>query len=158
MYAYGALRALVSWRAARFEVELDPPGERYSFSGYTIALANSKAYGGGMLQAPDALLDDGLIDVVAIGQVGKLRFLAHLPKVFKGAHVELPNVRVFRAAEVEISADRPFVMYADGDPIGELPVRVRAVPGAVNVLVPAEDGVHDAFSKPQAAGGSAEER
>jgi len=158
VYAYGALRALLSWRAARFEVELDPPGERYSFTGYTVALANSKAYGGGMLQAPDALLDDGLIDVVAIGRVGKLRFLAHLPKVFKGAHVELPNVRVFRAAEVEISADRPFVMYADGDPIGELPVRVRAVPGAVNVLVPAEGGVHDAFSKPLIDGESAEER
>jgi diacylglycerol kinase family enzyme len=57
--------------------------------------------------------------------------------VFKGTHVKLPTVHVFRASEVEISADRAFTMYADGDPIGELPVRVRALRGAVTVLVPA---------------------
>jgi YegS/Rv2252/BmrU family lipid kinase len=146
VYAYGALRALLSWRPARFEIELDPSGERRSFTGYSVAVANSKAYGGGMLQAPDAMLDDGLVDVVEIERVGKLRFLANLPKVFKGAHVHLPNVNVVRAAEVTVSADRPFTMYADGDPIGELPVRVRAVRGAITMLVPAPDGAGSAFS------------
>jgi hypothetical protein len=69
--------------------------------------------------------------------------------VFKGTHVELPSVHVFRAAEVDISADRPFTMYADGDPIGELPVRVRAVRGAVSVLVPTDVTAKDsAFSSP----------
>ena len=101
-----------------------------------------------MRVAPDALLDDGLLEVVAIERVGKLRFLANLPKVFKGTHVQLPSVQVFRAAEVEISADRPFTMYADGDPIGELPVRVRAVRGAVKVLVPAHSGADAAFTVP----------
>jgi YegS/Rv2252/BmrU family lipid kinase len=139
VYAYGALRALLSWRPARFEIELDPPGERHTFIGYSIAAANSKAYGGGMRLAPDALLDDGLLDVVAIEHVGKLRFLANLAKVFKGTHVQLPTVHVFRAAEVAVSADRAFTVYADGDPIGELPVRVRAVPSAVAVLAPASD-------------------
>jgi len=141
VYAYGALRALLSWRAVRFEIQLDPdgdpPGQRHEFTGYTVAAANSRAYGGGMLLAPAAVLDDGLLDIVAIERVGRLRFLANLPKVFSGAHVELPSVRVFRAAEVEISAARPFTLYADGDPIGELPVRVRAVREAVRVLVPA---------------------
>ncbi len=148
VYAYGALRALFSWRPAHFEIELDPPGERYGFTGYSVAVANSKAYGGGMLQAPDALLDDGLVEIVAIEHVGKLRFLANLPKVFKGVHVKLPTVRVFRAAEVEISADRPFTMYADGDPVGELPLRVRAVRGAVTMLVPADGGADSAFASP----------
>ena len=138
VYAYGALRALMSWRPARFEIELDPPGERHTFTGYSIAAANSKAYGGGMRLAPDALLDDGLLEVVAIEAVSRLRFLANLPKVFAGTHVQLPSVRVFRAAEVAISADRPFTMYADGDPIGDLPLRVRAVRGAVTMLVPAD--------------------
>ncbi|MBA3808967.1 MAG: diacylglycerol kinase family lipid kinase, partial [Solirubrobacterales bacterium] len=138
VYAYGALRALVSWRPARFEIELDPPGgERHSFSGYSIAAANSRAYGGGMNLAPDALLDDGLLEIVAVKRVSKLRFLLNLPKVFAGTHVLLENVLVFRAAEVAISADRPFVLYADGDPIGELPLRVRAERGAVNMIVPA---------------------
>ncbi len=137
VYAYGALRALWSWRPAGFQVTLHPSGERVSFTGYTVAAANSRAYGGGMLLAPNAQLDDGLLDIVMIESVPKLRFLANLPKVFKGTHVQLPEVRVLRAAEVEISAERPFTAYADGDPISELPLRVRAVPGAVRVLVPA---------------------
>jgi diacylglycerol kinase family enzyme len=53
-------------------------------------------------------------------------------------------VSVFRAREVSVSADRPFTMYADGDPIGELPVRVRALPAAVTMLTPVEHG--SAFS------------
>jgi YegS/Rv2252/BmrU family lipid kinase len=150
VYAYGALRALASWRPARFEIELDPPGERLSFTAYTVGACNSKTYGGGMRAAPGAMLDDGLLEVVVLENIGKLAFLTKvLPKVFKGTHVQLPSVHVFRAAEVEISADRPFTMYADGDPIGELPLRVRAVRGAVTVLVPAGASTLDsAFSSP----------
>jgi diacylglycerol kinase family enzyme len=146
VYAYGALRALVSWRAARFEIELDPPGERHRFMAYTVGACNSKTYGGGMRAAPDAILDDGLLDVVVLESVSKLKFVTKiLPKVFKGTHVREPGVKVFRAREVSIDADRPFTMYADGDPIGELPVTVRAVPGAVRVLVPRQGAGADAF-------------
>lgn len=139
VYAYGALRALLSWRPARFEVELDPPGDRRSFIAYTVGAANSKTYGGGMRAAPGALLDDGLLEVVVLENVSKLRFLTKiLPKVFSGEHVHEPTVHVFRASEVAISSDRPFTVYADGDPLGELPLRVRALPAAVRMLVPAE--------------------
>ena len=85
------------------------------FSGYSVAVANSKAYGGGMYVAPDAELDDGEFDIVAIGEVGKLRFLSNLPKVFKGTHVEDDEIRVFRAQHLELSASRPFAVYADGE-------------------------------------------
>lgn len=148
VYAYGALRALLSWRPARFEIELDPgsgddgsrvggpSNDRVSFSGYTIAASNSGVYGGGMRLAPAARLDDGLLDIVAIERVSRPRFLANLPRVFKGTHVQLPSVKVLQATEVAISADRPFTLYADGDPIAQLPARVRALPGAVRVLVP----------------------
>jgi YegS/Rv2252/BmrU family lipid kinase len=136
VYAYGALRALWSWSPVRFQVDLEPSGERVSFIGYSVATANSRAFGGGMYLAPDAALDDGLFDVVLIEQAAKLRYLWNLPKAFRGAHVHLANVRVLRAAEVQIAAERPFTMYADGDPIGELPVRVRSLPGAVTVLTP----------------------
>jgi YegS/Rv2252/BmrU family lipid kinase len=158
VYAYGALRALLSWKPARFEIELTladathggptvgPPGERHSFAGYTVGACNSKTYGGGMRAAPDALLDDGLLDVVVCESVSKLRFLTRiLPKVFSGTHVHEPSVRSFRAREVAISADRPFTMYADGDPIGELPLRVRVLAGAVRVLVPPDGAGADAF-------------
>jgi YegS/Rv2252/BmrU family lipid kinase len=148
VYAYGALRALAAWRPARFEIELDPPGRIHSFTGYSVAAANSKAYGGGMRLAPDAVLDDGLLEIVAIEDVSRVRFLANLPRVFGGTHVKLPSVRVFRAAEARISADRPFTMYADGDPIGELPVRVRALRGAVTMLVPPHGGADAPFDTP----------
>ena len=66
------------------------------------------------------------------------RFLRRLlPKVFKGEHVNEPSVDVLRGAEVRVDADRPFTVYADGDPIGELPMTVRALPGALQVLLPA---------------------
>lgn len=159
VYAYGALRALLAWKPVRFHVELEPSGERHSFFGYTVGACNSKAYGGGMRAAPGALLDDGLLDVVVLERVSKLRFLTRiLPKVFAGTHVHEPGVRVFRASAVHVSAERPFTMYADGDPIAELPARVRALPGAVRVLVPAGGASQDAFAgrphaaEPEAAG------
>jgi YegS/Rv2252/BmrU family lipid kinase len=147
VYAYGALRALLAWRSARFEIELDPPGERLSFLAYTVGAANSKTYGGGMRAAPGAMLDDGLLEVMVLEDIGKLAFLTRiLPKVFSGTHVNEPGVRVFRAREALVRAERPFAMYADGDPIGELPVRVRALQGAVTMLVPRAGGHDSPFS------------
>ena len=135
VYLYAALRALAAWRPASFTVTLD--GRRHSVEGYTVVAANSRFYGGGMRVAPGAKADDGLLEVVFIGNSSKLRFLANLPKVFKGNHVELDDVQTFQAREAEISADRPFDVYADGDPIATLPATVRAVPGAMRVIVPA---------------------
>ena len=77
-----------------------------------------------MMIAPDAELDDGLIDVVTTAEVGKLRFLRGLPKVFDGTHVDNPEVEVARAREVRIEADRPFAVYADGDHLADLPATV----------------------------------
>jgi YegS/Rv2252/BmrU family lipid kinase len=134
VYAYGAIRALIAWKPARFEVTVD--GERRSFTGWSVAAANSKAYGGGMFLAPDAELDDGALDVVLTEETSKIAFLRGLPSVFKGEHVNRPSVHVLRGAEIHVSADRPFVIYADGDPIGELPATIRAVPKAVRVLLP----------------------
>jgi YegS/Rv2252/BmrU family lipid kinase len=135
VYAYGALRALAGWRPARFEVTLDDREPR-TLSGYTVAVANSAAYGGGMLMAPSASPDDGTLDVVMVEDVPKLRFLRLLPTVFKGEHVRQRAVHVSRAREVVVTADRPFTMYADGDPIAELPATVGVLPGAVKVIVP----------------------
>ncbi len=134
VYAYAALRALAAWKPARFTLTLDS-GIR-TFSGYSVAAANSRAYGGGMFIAPAAELDDGLLDVVTTGQTGKLRFLANLPKVFEGAHVDNPEVEVARARELRIEADRPFAVYADGDKVADLPATVRLLPRALGVLVP----------------------
>jgi YegS/Rv2252/BmrU family lipid kinase len=134
VYVYGALRALAAWKPARFDLLID--GEPLRFTGYSVAAANSPGYGGGMLLAPSAQLDDGLFDVVLAGELSKRRFLTVLPKVFKGAHVDEPSYRMVRARELRIDADRPFVLYADGEPIGETPVTIRIVPSALRVLAP----------------------
>ncbi len=136
VYAYGAVRALAGWRPATFELTLDG-GAKVIVTGYSVAAANNKAYGGGMYAAPGAELDDGLLDVVTCADMPKWRLLTSvLPKVFKGTHVNEPEVTVRRAREVTIASDRAFTLYADGDPVAELPVTVRVLPLAVRVLVP----------------------
>jgi YegS/Rv2252/BmrU family lipid kinase len=136
VYAYGALRALAAWRPARFELAVDGGAAR-TVEGYSVALANSPFYGGGMRMAPGARLDDGLLDVVVIKRCSKARFVSQLPKVFSGDHVANPEIEVLRARSVEVRADRPFTIYADGDPIGDLPAAVSVQAHAVSVLVAA---------------------
>jgi len=135
VYVYGALRALVTWRPARFDLLLD--GEPLSSVGYSVAACNFGCYGGGMYLAPDAALDDGMLDVVLIASHSRRSFLVTLPKVFKGTHVKHPAVRILRGSELHVDADRSFTIYADGDPIGRTPATIRVVPGALRVLVPA---------------------
>jgi YegS/Rv2252/BmrU family lipid kinase len=135
VYAYGALRALVSWKPASFTVRVD--GEEHTFRGWSVVAANSKAYGGGMFVAPEADLHDGILDIVMTHDCSRLRFLRTLPKVFKGTHVHEDVVHQLRGRELRVGADRPFTVYADGDPIGELPATIRCRPAAVSVLLPA---------------------
>lgn len=134
VYAYAALRTLLGWKPGRFTVRVGE--ERIRFTGYSVSVANSRAFGGGMYIAPDAELDDGEFDIVMVGEVGKLRFVGNLPKVFKGTHVEEDEVRVFRAPHLELSASRPFPVYADGEHLTELPASLRILPRALSVLAP----------------------
>ncbi len=130
VYLYSALATLRRWRAAR----LDFDGR--STRGYAVAVCNSGMFGGGMRVAPDADLADGLLDVVITHDVPRLRYLRSLPKVFRGTHLDDPAVELFRIAELRVGAERTFRIYADGDPIGETPATIRALPGALRVLVP----------------------
>lgn len=135
VYAYAALRTLAGWKPARFTIRVDH--ETIRVSGYSVSVANNRAFGGGMYIAPQAELDDGEFDIVAVGEVGKLRFVGNLPKVFKGTHVEEDEVKVFRAPHLELTASRPFPVYADGEHLTDLPARMRVIPRALSVLVPA---------------------
>jgi YegS/Rv2252/BmrU family lipid kinase len=138
VYAFAAIRTLVRWKPGRFTVRVDD--ERYRFTGYSVSVANNKAFGGGMFIAPDAELDDGEFDIVTVGEVGKLRALSSMPKVFKGTHVEEDWVRVFRARHLELSASRPYPVYADGEHLTDLPASLRVLPRALGVIVPPRAG------------------
>ena len=135
VYAYAALRALAAWKPAGFTVTVD--GDRHELEGYSVAVANSQAYGGGMLLAPHAELDDGQLDVVATGRASRVHFLRSLPLVFKGEHLNEPSVSIFRGRRIEVTADRPFDIYADGDPVGSVPATISVLPRCLRVVVPA---------------------
>jgi YegS/Rv2252/BmrU family lipid kinase len=140
VYAYSMPRTLIGWRSARFTIVAGE--ERKRLSGYFVAVANNSVYGGGMWIAPEAKLDDGEFDVVSIGDSGKFRFLFGLKDVLKGAHLDKPEVSVFRAPRLELDASRPFPVYADGDHLTDLPVSLRVLPRCLSILVPSqgEDG------------------
>jgi diacylglycerol kinase family enzyme len=89
-----------------------------------------------MLLLPHAELDDGKLDVLLVKEASKLAYLRGLAKVFKGAHLDSPNVELLRGEAIEVSSDRPFVIYADGDPIGATPATIRVEPGALRVIGP----------------------
>jgi YegS/Rv2252/BmrU family lipid kinase len=135
VYLYAALKALVGWKHANFHVVID--GAAHDMRGWSVAVANSQAYGGGMYVAPQAKLDDGLLDIVMVSESNRRTFLKDLPKVFKGTHTDNPRVSMLTGHKVEISSDRPFDIYADGDPIGRTPATVSVSPRSLKVLVPA---------------------
>ena len=135
VYLYAALRALAAWKHATFEVTVD--GERHEVTGYSVAVANSKAYGGGMYLMPHAELDDGKLDIFMKAKEPKLRSLLELGKVFKGTHLDNPSVTVLKGERIHIDADRSFDVYADGDPVAQLPVDIAVEPRALRVIVAA---------------------
>jgi YegS/Rv2252/BmrU family lipid kinase len=134
VYLYAAVRALVQWRDASFEVVVD--GRRHTFRGCQVAVGNSKAYGGGMYALPQAELDDGLLDVLITTHAPKPKLMWLTMKSFSGSHVDDPVLRFMRGREVEVSADRQFDVYADGDPVASTPVRIRAAERVLRVMVP----------------------
>jgi len=131
-YVGAVLAELVVGRPATFELVLD--GQATRLQAWLVAVANGPSYGGGMRVAPAASLDDGLLEVVVIGEIGKLEFLRTFPQVFSGRHVEHPAVAVHRAARVDLDADRTLAVYADGEPAGTLPATFEVRPAAVTVL------------------------
>lgn len=94
-----------------------------------IAVSNGSSYGGGMKVTPDAQIDDGLFDIMILGPVSKIEFLKVFPKVFSGAHIKHPAVKILRGRTVEIDSDA--VAYADGERIGPLPITASVIPKAL---------------------------
>ncbi|CAN2196019.1 LCB5 Sphingosine kinase and enzymes related to eukaryotic diacylglycerol kinase [Candidatus Nanopelagicaceae bacterium] len=91
-----------------------------------IAIGNGNSYGGGMKVCPDADLQDGLLDIMILHPVSKLEFIKVFPTVYKGTHIEHPQVEVIRAKAIRIESSA--VAYADGERIGQLPVQVESLP------------------------------
>jgi len=137
-YYFGALRAIVTWRPADYRITVD--GEAFERRGYTVVAANSGFYGFGRHIAPDARVDDGLLDVILIRSAPKRLFFAVMRELEDGSHVRRPEVEVMRGREVRIELTGPpgrtLPYGADGELPGVLPVTARVMPGALRVLAP----------------------
>ncbi len=134
VYLFGTFATVRSWKPARFSIVID--GVPSVVEGWSVAVANSGMYGGGMKLAPSASVTDGLLDVVTSSTTSRLTFVRSFPKVFKGTHVDEPSVTVSTATSVTLAADRPFRVFADGDPVATLPCEITVAPGALQVILP----------------------
>lgn len=123
---------LPRFRPVRFDLELD--GRAWRTDAMFVAVGNSSTYGTGMRICPDARLDDGLLDVVAL-DVSRAEVAALFPLVYGGWHLRYPGVSVRRARTVSIAAPG-LTAYAAGEQLAPLPLTCAAVPGALEVLVP----------------------
>ena len=132
-YVLAVARELPVFRPIPYVVEVD--GQRRETGAMLVAVANGPSYGGGMRVCPDAVLDDGLLDVLVLSEISIPAFLRVFPRVFAGTHVRHPAVEVLRGHRVRLVA-KGVVAYADGERVGPLPLTCAVVPGALRVLVP----------------------
>jgi diacylglycerol kinase (ATP) len=135
-FFYALTRVFFEWENTEVTVQLDGVGERRGRM-HDVVVANGVWHGGGMKLAPDAQPDDGLFDVVLIGDVGKVDFLTTAPKIYKGKHVSHPKVEVVRSARVAVDAAEHLPIEVEGEQVGTTPAVFELVPGALRVRVPA---------------------
>ncbi|HSR49213.1 MAG TPA: diacylglycerol kinase family protein [Acidobacteriota bacterium] len=113
-------------------------GEEKQLECTSILLQNTPYCGGGQLMAPQASMQDGKLDVVVIGPVGKLDLMLNFPRIYRGTHVTHPAFSVYQAAQVRIETETAMHKMFDGDVEGETPLEARAMRAALKVVVPLE--------------------
>ena len=136
VYVYAVLHTLATFEPPTFRVEHD--GGAFAGKAMFAVAANLPRFGGGMRIAPAALPDDGLLDLVIVRELSRLRLLAVFPKVYRGTHVAHPAIRIVRTRRAEISLDREMTLYGGGEPIAThaagQPFTVEVMPGALPVV------------------------
>jgi YegS/Rv2252/BmrU family lipid kinase len=133
-FFYALVRVFLGWQNSVIEVELD--GARRSARMHDVIVANGQYHGGAMWLAPEASPDDGLFDVLLIGDVTKLDFATTAPKLYRGTHLAHPKVDLERAHVVSVDGAETLPIELDGEQVGTTPARFEVVPGALRVRVP----------------------
>ncbi|KJY46417.1 MULTISPECIES: diacylglycerol kinase [unclassified Streptomyces] len=131
-YDLAILAELAAFRPFPYRITLDD-GPVIETEATLVAVGNGTSYGGGMRICADAVPDDGLFDVVVVGDCSRATLLKVFPQVYKGTHLGHPKVTVHRAAKITLEA-AGITAYADGEPLGPLPVSADCVPGALRLL------------------------
>jgi YegS/Rv2252/BmrU family lipid kinase len=133
-FFYALTRVFLEWANTDVTVRFD--GKERHGKMHDVIVANGVWHGGGMKLAPDARSDDGVFDVVMIGDVGKVDFLTTAPKLYKGKHIAHSKIEVVRTARVEVDAAEHLPIELDGEQVGTTPATFEVVPGALRVRVP----------------------
>lgn len=131
-YDLAILAELAAFRPITYRMTLDG-GPAREIQATLVAVGNGTAYGGGMRICADAVMDDGLFDVTVVGECSRTTLLKVFPRVYKGTHLGHPVVTVHRVSSITLEAVG-ITAYADGEPLGALPLTAACVPKAVRVL------------------------
>jgi len=132
LYRLAPIRAIATWRAATYTITTD--GQTRTVKAHTVVVANSGAYGHGLQIVPPALVDDGLLHVMVVGDGPRRAVVAFMREAQHGKHVERAEVEITTAREVTLTADRPLPLCADGDEIGRLPATMHIRPAALALI------------------------
>jgi len=134
-FFYALVRVFFEWDNTDVVVELDG-GEVRSGRMHDVIVANGQWHGGGMWLAPEAEPDDGLFDVVLIGDIEKVEFVKAVGRIYRGTHLTHPKVDLVRSARVRVDAPEHLPIELDGEQVGTTPVTFEVVPRALRVRVP----------------------
>jgi len=130
-YDLAIVAELGLFRPVPFTLTLD--GKPQELEAMFVTVGNADRYGAGMRITPDAVTDDGLLDVTVVGPMSRLELIRIFPSVYKGEHTRHPQVSQFRATSVGLASPGQLA-YADGERLGPLPVLSTCQPGAIRLL------------------------
>ncbi len=128
------IKSLVSAKSDPYTITLD--GIEFNRDVFSMSIGICSYNGGGMKQAPDAIFDDGLFDVVIINTLSWWGIVTNLPKLFSGSHVKHSAVEVFRAKNIKIETSDKNFLETEGEVFTGQPYKLEILPNAVDVLVP----------------------
>lgn len=128
------MQGFLWYKCPHFSVKVD--GELfYEGPAFSVALGNGRYCGGGMMETPQAVIDDGLLDVTVVKKLWKGKFLFSVKRLFKGTILEMKEAIAARAKNIiEIDATPASFMEVDGEPVGCSPAKCTIIPAAVKVV------------------------
>jgi len=132
-YLSNLILTLFSYRNK--DVELTVDQQRLNGRFNSVIVCNGQYFGGGMWIGPQAAVDDGILDIVILGDLSKLEFLINVPRVYKGTHLSHPKVKSLQAQQLHVQARQQMFIQAEGELVGEAPATFRVLPGALKLWV-----------------------
>ncbi len=137
-FAMSALQEVIAPDAATVRVRIDD-GDEHTMQTLCLCIANSRFFGGGMMIAPDAKINDGLLDVINVGDMSTAKIIFNAYSLYKGTHLSINEVNSTLAKKIEVSALDPsheILLETDGEMPGRLPAVYQVVPNAIRVRIP----------------------